>query len=57
LIHTEALQESPPAFLHHVIRKEDGRELCRVRTGWNRVDRDVPRPADGGIGGVKGHHI
>jgi acyl-ACP thioesterase len=57
LIHTEALQESPPAFLHHVIRKEDGRELCRARTGWNRVDRDVPRPADGGIGGVKGHNI
>lgn len=36
-IHSEALQESPPAFLHEVIRKDDGRELCRARTGWKRV--------------------
>jgi acyl-ACP thioesterase len=34
---TETLQESSPAFLHQVIRKDDGRELCRARTGWNRV--------------------
>ena len=38
-IHTETLQESPPCFLHHVIRKEDGRELCRARIGWNRVEQ------------------
>jgi acyl-ACP thioesterase len=36
-IHSEALQESPPMFLHRVSRKEDGRELCRARTGWKRV--------------------
>jgi acyl-ACP thioesterase len=36
-IHSETLQESPPAFLHNIIRKGDGRELCRARTGWNRV--------------------
>jgi len=36
-IHSETLQESPPTFLHNVIRKDDGRELCRARTGWKRV--------------------
>jgi len=36
-IHSETLQESPLTFLHHVIRKDDGRELCRARTGWKRV--------------------
>jgi acyl-ACP thioesterase len=36
-IHSETLEESPPTFLHHVIRKDDGRELCRARTGWRRV--------------------
>jgi acyl-ACP thioesterase len=34
---TETLQESPPAFLHQVIRKDDGRELCRARTEWDRI--------------------
>jgi medium-chain acyl-[acyl-carrier-protein] hydrolase len=36
-IHTETLKESPPIFLHDVIRKGDGRELCRARAGWGRV--------------------
>jgi len=36
-IYTETLKESPPAFLHNIIRKEDGRELCRARTGWKMV--------------------
>jgi acyl-ACP thioesterase len=36
-IHTEALKGSAPAFLHDVIRKDDGRELCRARTEWNKV--------------------
>jgi acyl-ACP thioesterase len=36
-IYTETLKETPPAFLHNIIRKGDGRELCRARTGWNRV--------------------
>jgi acyl-ACP thioesterase len=36
-IYSEALQESPPAFLHEVVRKDNGRELCRARTGWKRV--------------------
>ena len=36
-IYTETLKETPPAFLHNMIRKDDGRELCRARTGWNRV--------------------
>jgi acyl-ACP thioesterase len=34
---TETLGESPPAFLHQIIRKDDGRELCRARTEWNRI--------------------
>ena len=36
-IYTEALKETPSAFLHNIIRKGDGRELCRARTVWNRV--------------------
>src|SRR4030066_186526 len=35
-IYTETLKETPPAFLHNIIRKGDGRELCRARTEWNR---------------------
>jgi acyl-ACP thioesterase len=34
---TETLEESRSAFLHQVIRKGDGRELCRARTEWNRI--------------------
>ncbi len=36
-IHTETFKEDPPAFLHSVFRKDDGRELCRARTGWRRA--------------------
>jgi medium-chain acyl-[acyl-carrier-protein] hydrolase len=36
-IHTEVLKESPPAFLHSVVRKDDGQELCRARAGWKKV--------------------
>ena len=37
-IQTETLQESPPAFLHRVLREGEGKELCRARTGWKKVD-------------------
>jgi len=37
-IHTEPLGDSPPAFLHSVFRKGDGRELCRARVSWKRID-------------------
>ena len=37
-IYTEMLGKVPPAFLHSVFRKDDGRELCRARTGWERVE-------------------
>jgi acyl-ACP thioesterase len=37
-IHTETLEETPPAFLHNMIRQGDGRELCRARTGWKTVE-------------------
>jgi len=37
-IYTETLKETPPAFLHNIIRKGDGRELCRARTGWKTVE-------------------
>jgi acyl-ACP thioesterase len=37
-IHTEPFGDSPPAFLHSVFRKGDGRELCRARASWKRID-------------------
>jgi len=37
-VHTEPLGDSPPAFLHSVFRKNDGRELCRARVSWKRID-------------------
>jgi medium-chain acyl-[acyl-carrier-protein] hydrolase len=40
-IHTEPLGDSPPAFLHSVFRKGDGRELCRARARWKRIDLSV----------------
>ena len=36
-IQTETLKESPPAFLHNMMREGDGRELCRARTEWTKV--------------------
>jgi len=41
-IHTEILKEVPPIFLHRVVRKEDGRELCRARTRWKRINTSTP---------------
>jgi medium-chain acyl-[acyl-carrier-protein] hydrolase len=38
LIQTETLQESPPAFLHRVSREGEGKELCRARARWKRVN-------------------
>lgn len=37
-IQTETLRESPPAFLHCVSREGEGKELCRARAGWKRVN-------------------
>jgi acyl-ACP thioesterase len=37
-IHTEPFGDSPPAFLHSVFRKNDGRELCRAKVSWKRID-------------------
>jgi hypothetical protein len=39
LIQTESLQESPPAFLHCVLREGEGKQLCRARAEWKRVDQ------------------
>ncbi len=41
-IHTETLQESPPGFLHQICREGEGRELCRARTGWKKVNYHEP---------------
>jgi medium-chain acyl-[acyl-carrier-protein] hydrolase len=37
-IHSEPSGDSPPAFLHSVFRKRDGRELCRAKIKWKEVD-------------------
>jgi medium-chain acyl-[acyl-carrier-protein] hydrolase len=37
-IHTEPLGDSPVVFLHSVFRKGDGRELCRAKASWKRID-------------------
>jgi len=37
-VHTEPFGDSPPAFLHSVFRKNDGRELCRARVSWKRIN-------------------
>jgi len=39
LIQTESLQESPPVFLHCVLREGEGKQLCRARAEWKRVDQ------------------
>jgi acyl-ACP thioesterase len=36
-IYTETLKETPPAFLHNIIREGDGLELCRARARWKKV--------------------
>lgn len=35
-IHSELQKALPPTTLHQVIRKEDGRELCRARVSWRK---------------------
>lgn len=37
-IRSERQRDSIPTFLHTVVRKEDGRELCRARVRWRRVE-------------------
>ncbi len=37
-IETETLQESPPFFLHRVCREGEGKELCRARARWKKVE-------------------
>jgi acyl-ACP thioesterase len=38
-VQTETLQESPPVLLHRVVSREgEGKELCRARTGWKKVN-------------------
>jgi acyl-ACP thioesterase len=37
-IQSEQQKDSNPAFLHTMIRKEDGRELCRARVRWKKVE-------------------
>jgi acyl-ACP thioesterase len=38
LVHTEPVGDSSFIFLHSVFRKDDGRELCRARASWKRID-------------------
>lgn len=37
-IQSERQKDSIPTYLHTMIRKEDGRELCRARVRWRRID-------------------
>jgi medium-chain acyl-[acyl-carrier-protein] hydrolase len=37
-VHTEPVENSALTFLHGVFRKNDGRELCRARVSWKRID-------------------
>jgi medium-chain acyl-[acyl-carrier-protein] hydrolase len=37
-VHTEPVENFPLTFLHSVHRKEDGRELCRAKVSWKRID-------------------
>ncbi|MBS3907475.1 MAG: hypothetical protein KGZ49_10620 [Syntrophaceae bacterium] len=37
-IQSEQQEYPSPAFLHTIIRKEDGRELCRARVRWKKVE-------------------
>jgi len=36
-IQSERKTDSSPTFLHKIVRKDDGRELCRARVKWKRV--------------------
>jgi acyl-ACP thioesterase len=37
-VHTEPVENFPLALLHSVFRKGDGRELCRAKVSWKRID-------------------
>jgi acyl-ACP thioesterase len=37
-IRSERQRDFIPTYLHTVVRKEDGRELCRARVRWRRVE-------------------
>jgi len=37
-VQSERQKDSAPTFLHTIIRKEDGRELCRARVRWKRIE-------------------
>jgi len=37
-VQSERQKDSIPTFLHKMIRKEDGRELCRARVRWRRAE-------------------
>jgi hypothetical protein len=37
-VHSEPVEDFPPTFLHSVFRANDGRELCRARASWERID-------------------
>ena len=42
----KTLQELPPVFLQHASREGEGKELCRARTGQERVnyyERDISK--------------
>jgi len=36
-IRSERRKDSSPTFLHAIVRKEDGRELCRARVKWKKA--------------------
>jgi medium-chain acyl-[acyl-carrier-protein] hydrolase len=36
-VHIEPVEGTPGTFLHSIIRKKDGRELCRARASWKRI--------------------
>jgi medium-chain acyl-[acyl-carrier-protein] hydrolase len=43
-IHSEPVEDLPPTFLHSVFRTNDGRELCRARASWERIELSKEHP-------------
>ncbi len=37
-VHTETVGDVPLTFVHSVFREKDGRELCRARASWERIE-------------------
>ena len=37
-VRTDPVEDFPHTFLHSVFRENDGRELCRARVSWKRID-------------------